>query len=988
MGFVILGDNIEIDPVSLKKYNQNIHSLHSLCISLNNVMEDSRHYVSQVEAFMASSFTLSNDLHKIGLQFNDIGSISSSISQLNREINQLLPQSLRDCKIILDFSTENQVFFDHTETFKTIKQEIDRYLLDSIQYRRDLKGYLSKYHKAPTESLSEKICLSMAKLNLSINLYEKYLNLLENELSEFCGTRHKYLLDLSKNIYNLHHLVHFGRNLTEDSLNNINSIKQLSTKTVTHSIPLKQKVPPSTLKEIVDNPIFLKSLRIFSEKQHCLENLLFWLDAIALKDLEASSFPKDRLRSLFVNMCNIYVEPDCPFEINIDSESKLAIDRRKSNLESNDAFYPAFSQAVDSIYSLLNFSMLPLFFKSPIYNAALMMSRSYSEESLDNKGISHVLCSLDSIIRNPVSLEYFLLFIRSQTPSASSSVSPSPSFGNNLSAQQGHLLPPLALPFTPRLQPLLPTFSPNLVTSQDIENMLYFYLDINKFKDINNDDELENFALELFETYLKPTSEKRIVPISSSTIAELINGKNITRDLFSGVSQDIILHIANVYFPSFLTSQICKDMLAREEKMKRYQEKEDKKKLESKIELQFELISKEKLRTVIPNKVKSLLTSFVNIISTNSNPTSNNNNNNNNPTSPTANTTPSNMFIQYQPPNRTPSPPGFSTNVVHLEENNSNSSFNNNPKNNFINANNRNKQPQISSSLSTGNISQIANSSSGGSSSTTSSPGSSSGSVPTTPSSTNNFSNSSSNTTTPILQSTPSQITLPPLPSHLSSSSLTASSANSGGASSSTALNSQSVNTPSASSQSTLQQLQQQQREKEQSQESFSVSLFKENNNCDSPEESRSNDVFLYILTDGTWLDGYKKFVLSEKSEELLLCWMELESFFRSPQVNKLHASTIYETFFKEGSPLEVSITDSTLRSQMKLALHLSEYEVSKVFKVAAEEIIEAMRTDSFSRFTKSQFYRDLSKEHGDPVDPKNRKGFLNRKKKLVVSTK
>jgi len=874
MVYTLLEDSIEIEPVSLRKYNQNIYTLHALCISLNNALDTSKNFVTQVESFMASSFTLASDLHKIGLQFQDIGALSTSISQLNKEINTLLPQSLRDCKLLLDYSVENQVSFDHTESFKNFKQEVDKYLIDSNQYRRELRTLLAKYAKSQSDNTNEKITSTMAKLNQSVSQYEKYLNLLGTELNEFCGNRHKYLLNLSKNILNLHHLVHFGKKLAEDSpiLNPVLP-KQIapvfSLNTPSRSISSEPFTPPTNFKQIIDNPIYLKAFRIFAEKKHCLENLLFWLDAHTLRELEENLYPIEKLRSLFLNMYNNYLAPDCAFEVNIDSDSKHIVQQRRINLDLNEPFYPALSSAVEAIYQILNFSMFPIFIKSPLFHFAAMMNKTMADPA-EYKGISNSIESIDAILRNPISIEYFLLFLKQQytktketgsgsaspnSPGSPNSLSPSVSFNNfSLFTVQ---LPPVALALSPRLSPLVSPFSPNSLTHNELVSMVSFFLEINKFRE-SAEEHLEAYSIELYDTYLKPGCEKQITSISYSAVHEKIASKSISKDMFQGVAQDILLHIANNYFQEFLNSQLCKDMLIREEKMKKYTEKEEKKKPDTKVDLQFEMISREKLKLILPKSFTSAVSKPFASSSFSS-------------SSSSSASTASNLPLTI---------PVRSNSIV---------------------ANNN-------------NINNI-----------------------------NNISPSSSPTNVYLSSaiSTPSGGNTPPL-SH------------------------RSINTSSGSSSPVV---------------SIPPSPIISGANSSNINNKDDKDAFMYILNDSIWLDSFKRFVKSEKSEELLLCYLELDSFINKGKRSAKIATNIYETFFKDGSPLEVN-TEYEVRNLIKNSLTKSDDQIENSMGYAYQSILEMIRVDPYSRFLKSSYFKDTVLQLGDPFDPKNKKDRKDVKKK------
>eukprot|EP01132_Coremiostelium_polycephalum_P005926 gene5926-7378_t len=930
MGYSILEESIEIEPSSLKKYNQNIHTLHVLSISLNNALEDSKHFVNQVESFMASSISLANDLHKIGLQFPDIGVLSTSMSSLNKEINQLLPQSLRECKLLLEYSLDNQISNDNTETFKNLKQEVDKYLVDATQYRRDLRTLLIKYAKSPSDSTSDKISSTMAKLSQSINQYEKYLNLLDSELTEYCSSRHKYLLNLSKNILNLHHLVHFGRNMNEVDVNKKSTIPTTSTGSgKSDQIGQQQTflVPPANFKEIVDNAIFLKAFRIFAEKQHCLENLLFWLDANTLKDMEASKeYPKEKIVGLFLSIYNNYIAPDCAFEINIDSESKNILEKGKAKLKDLELIYPSMSMAVESIYSNLNFSMFPVFLKSPLYHAAVIMNKcAFMSEPVDGgRGIAHSISSFDQLLHNPIAIEYFLMYVRQQAggvSSSSSSLSPSQSLNNLSSISSSSSTPssprgnapmssmltpplssgsssPLTLQLSPRLSPLISPFSPQNVTNNEIELMVYFLLEIKKFKEMSEDN-LESYAIEIYDLYLKPGAEKQIYSISNMIIQEKISSKSISHDLFDGISQDITLHITNGSFSTFINSPFCKEMLGREEKMKKYMEKEkDKKKSENRVDLQFEQIAKEKLKIILPK-------------------------------SPFSKNQPSNIPTKPLPP-----PPTVGNSSSNLSSSTGSSSSATATGNN----NAGNTSPQLSERDRQKNFNVVSN----------------------------NSQYAHSNYPPPIVS-----ISASPPNNNLST----------GGGYQSLTSSTNSNSSAGSSNDNTSRKLKDSKEDEPMlvaklahnliSIGSKSKSHSRESSDSHHGVSNTPNDALAYILGEPVWRDSFKKFVKLEKSEELLLCWMELESFKSKPSHKS--ATSIYETFVRDGAPLEVNLESDT-RSMIKQSLTKSDDYIEEQFKLVTQEVWELLRVDSFARFSKSLIYRDMVNQYGDPQDPKNRK--------------
>ncbi|EGG18767.1 hypothetical protein DFA_02506 [Cavenderia fasciculata] len=930
-------DSIEINPSSLRKYNLNIHTLHSLCISLNSALEGSKHYVEQVESFMASSFTLANDLYKIGLQIPQIGELSTSISQLNKEINVLLPASVRDCKVILDYSVENSVFVDQTETFKNLKQEVDKYLVESIQYRRDLKMLLQKYSaKSLSDSQSDKIASVMAKLTQSISFYEKYLSLLESELDEFCGARKKYLLNLSQNILNLHHLVHFGRKLpptqsspdTTTTTTTTEEDKSIPTLTASEASLIRKTFsadsisslnhlnitkktmspPPTNFDDIIENTIYLKAFRIFSEKHHGIENLLFYLDCHSLKQLEARSAPRETVRSMFLNMYNNYITPGSSFEINIDSEARSAIDDRRLNLFLDQDIYPSLSIAIEAISSLLNYSMFPLFLKSPLYQAAAILERG-SQQPTETIGVSKLTKSLDTLISNPIGLEYFLLYLRpsrptspnsgssnNTTPSSSSPYfrdrsnsmviggsSPSHSAPSSASTSPNSVSPLTSSLLSPRFSPLL--LQTPAVSPIDARNMVFLWLNINRLK-VLAEEFIDQYAYELYDTYIRNGAEKEISVLSAvdsvrHSIQEAIASKQRAKVLmaFDNIGQDIILQLTNTHFQLFLQSNVCKDMLGREEKMIKYMEK-DKKKPENKVDLQFEQISREKLKAIFPRtrerqvSVKPGALSPITI-------------------SPTLLDKP----VSSGQPSLSPT---------------STSSYN------------KALPPLPASALSNSNNSSSSNptivtTTTAPLNSSTSSNGSNSGGGTTTTTSTV-FEHSTSH------PSTPSKAPL----------------------------------TPNISQQ--------------RKQSNFDLTTTLPGGGGPTTAADKPNEVFCYILSEPTWLDTFKRFVKSEKCEELLLCWMELERYCRSSKSSLAAANNIYENFFLEGSPLEVN-----LEPELKLAVRdaLKSEVLSTIdqqLKLSCQSSFELLRVDCFGRFIRSNVFKDLVQQVGDPFDSKNRK--------------
>ncbi|EFA78799.1 hypothetical protein PPL_08262 [Heterostelium album PN500] len=939
MGYTLLEDSIEINPTSLRKYNQNIHTLHTLCLSLNNALDGSKHFVTQVEAFMASSFNLASDLHKIGLQIPDIGELSVTMSQLNKEINQLLPHSLRECKLLLETASENHVAIDHTETFKNLKQEVDKYLIDSIQYRRELKQLLIKNTKSSSDSQNDKISLVMAKITSSIGQYQRYLSLLESELSEFCGNRHKYLLTLSKSILNLHHLVHFGRkmdsispdtgvrssttihskynynaipDLNSSNNNNNNSNNNNNGNNTTRKLSYK---PPSSFKEIVLDPVFLKAFTMFSEKQHGLENLLFWIDAQSIKslenDLENLSTNRETIRTQYINVYNNYIASGANYEINIDSESRNEIEERRLNLFTDDPFFPSLISSVESIEGILNYSIFPLFVKSPLYHAAILMNKSASHTA-PTQGLGALLQSLDALIRNPIGLEYFLLYLSRSTANTSSPTTSPPTTPLSNS-------PPSPNSLSPRS--IISMISPLSVSQTEAKNMVYFWLEVNKYRELS-DEYLESYAMDIFTTYLKVNAEKELTTFSNSryhnTIQDNISSKNISRELFASLLQDVIFQLTNSHFPAFLQHQVCRDMMAREEKMLKYLEKDKgrTKPSENKVEQQFEHISKEKAKTP-PARLTSIKPG-TNLMPINER---------------------SNSIVRPSPGNGTPP-----SSAQHLKE-----------------------LPPLPPKR---GLTSSSNSAAGDLSS-------SGGSVDHETTTTNNNSphlSSSGNSSNSGSALNVSKIFSPNIMS-VSSLSNKKSSSNLNDyivSSSSPTLNSSghhghhhhspnySINVSGGAA--TI------------SSPSLSASQT-------SPTSDKPNEVFNFILTDQSWLDAFKRFVKSEKCEELLLCWMDLERYAnRGTKVSIASAQNIYDNFFQDGSPLEVNL-EIEVKNQMRDALknkNMEEIEVA--IRISSQSAFELLRVDTFSRFLKSPIYREVSNQLGDPFEAKNRKKLLSKK--------
>ncbi|KAM9977720.1 hypothetical protein ACTFIR_011592, partial [Dictyostelium discoideum] len=293
MGFTLLEDSIEMEVVSSKRFSTNIHTLVNLRSSLINTLEASRTFLSSAESFGQSSFFLSNDLNRVSLQFPSISTISSTVIQFNKEVATVLPQTLKECRFLLDYTFENGIPFDHSEIFKSLKQEMDKFLVESNVQRKELRSLLLKYSKSISDSTSDKIANTMAKLNQSMYQYEKYSMLIENELSEFVTRKHDFLFNISKQMINLHQVVRFGKsNFNQEvkptfSNNSSPTVSPITTPTSSSLLLNNQQqqqqqqqqhvliVPPQNFKDLLDMPIYLKAFRIFAEKQHCLENLLF-----------------------------------------------------------------------------------------------------------------------------------------------------------------------------------------------------------------------------------------------------------------------------------------------------------------------------------------------------------------------------------------------------------------------------------------------------------------------------------------------------------------------------------------------------------------------------------------------------------------------------------------------------------------------------------------------------------------------------------------
>ncbi|GAM22990.1 hypothetical protein SAMD00019534_061650 [Acytostelium subglobosum LB1] len=812
---------------------------------------------------MVSSFTLASDLHKIGLQIPDIGELSITMSQVNKEANQNLPQSLRECKVVLEISNENQVSTNHTDTFKNIKQEVDKYLVESIQNRRELRQLLQKYtnNKSTTDSQHDKISNVMAKLNLSMCQYQRYITLLEKELIDFCGTRHRYLLSLSKHILNLQHLVHFGRKI-ESSPDSSKSLSSSTSFTLTNNNNNNNKLEqspsnssnrliavPTNFKEIVNHPVFLKAFTMFAEKQHGLENLLFWVDADALKKLEEGpTANKDAVRSHFFNLYNNYIVEGSTLEVNIDAESRNAIETRRASLFTDDHFHPCLASAIDNIECLLNYSMVPHFFKSTLYNAAaaVMLNKS-TPFPVEAEGITHIVESLDSLITNPIGLEHFLVYLSRGATTQVSMNNPTlttstatPGTGTQSSQSPPLSSSPSGMPASPRTMAAL--LSPYSISFSEARNMVLFYLEIKKFYELS-DEYLELYATDLFRAFLTPGAEKELstfIPTHYNTTQQMIASKTVTRDIFQPVLQEIVLHLTNTHFPAFVHSPVCKEMLYREDKMIKYQEK-DKRKPDAKMDQQFELLSKEKLKAPAPTPSGTVR--------------------------PQASFKPAAGLAPMQEKSRS---------TQHFKE---------------LPPVPAGAKPESPVVRSLPNLPPIP--------------------VPTPPSRkvvVNDYI---------LATSTPN-----PMPFYSSGSS---------GSLSSSPLNTSAVQKP--------------------------------------------NDVFCTILSDSTWLDSFKRFLKSEKCEEVLLCWMELDLYCRVNSTAKLTmagAQNIYDNFFQDGSPLEVNI-EPEIKLEVREALRAKNMDdVEQGIRSSWQATFELLRIDSFGRFQKSAIYREVLGQMGDPSDPKN----------------
>ncbi|KAN0042370.1 hypothetical protein ACTFIV_004933 [Dictyostelium citrinum] len=1023
MGFTLLEDSIEMEVVSSKRFSTNIHTLVNLRSSLINTLEASRTFLSATESFGQSSFLLSNDLNRVALQFPSVSSIASPVVQFNKEVASVLPQALKECRFLLDYTFENGIPFDHSEIFKSLKQEMDKFLVESNVQRKELRSLLLKYSKSVSDSTSDKIANTMAKLNQSMYQYEKYLMLIENELSEFVTRKHEFLFNISKQMINLHQVVRFGKSSSPNQevkpinttfSNNSSPTASPITTPTSSSLLLNQHhggnivvVPPQNFKDLLDMPIYLKAFRIFAEKQHCLENLLFWLDATTLKDLETNNYPRNRVRTLFLNMYGNYIANDCKYEINIDSDSKQLIENRKNTVEEDQPFFSSLVLAVENVYNILNLSMFPLFMTSPLYHSASTLIKNSSSSSspisssplslssnfetclTENRGVFHCINSVDSIIKNPITIEYFILFLKQLNPVSSSSSTTTTTTttttnnssltksgsntnisglmsqlnidncnNNNNNSNSNNIIPPLVLSLSPRLEPLITPFLVNNNTPSEIVNMISFYLEINKFKDTQDDQLLEMYAMDIYDIYLKPGCEKQITTIQYQTIQDAISSKSVTRNMFKNVGQDILLHIAYNYFQPFLNSNICKEMLQREEKMKKYIDREEKKiKQDSKIDQQFELILKEKFKLVIPSYKTYIL----------------NNQNNNNQNNNSLNNNSNNNSNNYNTSSSLSNSGGSSSNSSSLNNNSNNTNTNNNNNSNTITSlsssvgsnsstgsNNISKLPSSNSSISLNNpyinSSLVSNSSSSNSTSKTSSP--------------NLSSQSSLSPSTGVSERiksgvigmfSPSLGGLPIIGGITGSSS---SSSNSNSSSSASPLSMSSQQGSNNSGQGCV---------------SPRTSNDGNNNGGFTQQttffDSDPNDPFTIILTEPNWLDAFKKYVKVEKSEEILLFILETDSFVKSSKPRSLKvAYNIYETFIRDGSPLEVNI-EYDIRAQCKQAVAKNnDDDIHEAFKSAGQSVLEMIRVGSYKNFLKSPIYKETFSQFGDPLKPKNKK--------------
>uniref|UniRef100_A0A8C5WLY1 Regulator of G protein signaling 16 n=1 Tax=Leptobrachium leishanense TaxID=445787 RepID=A0A8C5WLY1_9ANUR len=123
-------------------------------------------------------------------------------------------------------------------------------------------------------------------------------------------------------------------------------------------------------------------------------------------------------------------------------------------------------------------------------------------------------------------------------------------------------------------------------------------------------------------------------------------------------------------------------------------------------------------------------------------------------------------------------------------------------------------------------------------------------------------------------------------------------------------------------------------------------------------EAMKLADPFSQLLSSKEGLSAFGRFLKTEFSEENLEFWMACEEYRKTHSDKKLKAKAqiIFKEFLQSGASQEVNIDHQT----RELTLQRMTVASRNCFDVVQEQIRVLMEKDSFPRFIKSPFYKEL----------------------------
>jgi peroxiredoxin len=149
--------------------------------------------------------------------------------------------------------------------------------------------------------------------------------------------------------------------------------------------------------------------------------------------------------------------------------------------------------------------------------------------------------------------------------------------------------------------------------------------------------------------------------------------------------------------------------------------------------------------------------------------------------------------------------------------------------------------------------------------------------------------------------------------------------------------------------------------------------MKKKDKSSESLDMSRSSaewdkDPFGFTLNHDSFMESFKLYLQKTFCMENLLFYFEVanyQSLFasRTAEENLVHANSIFETFIRIGSDLEVNIDDNT---REKIVEDIKQSLItSDLFYVAFKEVYRLMESDSYSKWKRTREYSEVWKNNG-----------------------